>query len=75
MPTPPSLADDLASLSASYPQLAFPLEMAAPLSSARPDASVLKRRPEGEHWEKCVADGKDHKLWLSFWLVAGHKIG
>ena len=30
VPTPPSLADDLASLSATYPQLAFPLELAAP---------------------------------------------
>ena len=40
------------------------------LEEARPDASVvLKRRPEGEHWARCVADGKDHKLWLSFWLI------
>ena len=35
VPTPPSLADGLASLSATYPQLAIPLALAQPLTTLR----------------------------------------
>ena len=30
----------------------------------------LKRPPSGEHWEACVRDSRDHKLWLMHWLVS-----
>ena len=41
------------------------------LERKRPDgAAILKRPPTGEHWEACVRDGRDHKLWLMHWLVS-----
>ena len=40
------------------------------LEVERPDRSVLKKPPTGEHWEACVRDGRDHKLWLMHWLVS-----
>ncbi|KAL1524392.1 hypothetical protein AB1Y20_019287 [Prymnesium parvum] len=35
----------------------------------RPDASILKKRPSGSHWESFRREGKDHKLWLMHWLI------
>ena len=42
------------------------------LERERPDgaAAVLKRPPAGEHWEACVRNGREHKLWLMHWLVS-----
>lgn len=34
-----------------------------------PSARVLKRPPAGANWERCVAEGKQHKLWLMYWLI------
>ena len=39
------------------------------LEREKPDPGVLKRLPTGQHWEQCVAESKDHKLWLMYWLV------
>eukprot|EP00962_Isochrysis_galbana_P054844 scaffold26484_cov132-Isochrysis_galbana.AAC.2 len=41
------------------------------LEMTKPDPAVMKRPPAGAEWERCVAEGKDHKLWLMYWLVGG----
>ena len=35
----------------------------------RPDATVLKRKPSGPHWDGFRREGKDNKLWLMHWLI------
>jgi hypothetical protein len=39
------------------------------LEKKKTDPAVMKRPPAGAEWERCVAEGKDHKLWLMYWLV------
>jgi hypothetical protein len=39
------------------------------LEPIKPDPAIMKRPPAGAEWERCVAEGKDHKLWLMYWLV------
>ena len=41
------------------------------LAAERPArGAILKRPPAGEHWEACVREARDHKLWLMHWLVS-----
>ena len=40
------------------------------LEQERPGHALLKRPAAGEHWEACVRDGRDHKLWLMYWLIS-----
>ena len=41
------------------------------LAAERPERrAILKRPPAGEHWEACVREARDHKLWLMHWLVS-----
>ena len=41
------------------------------LDDERPDHSaMLKRPPDGAHWDACRREARDHKLWLMHWLVS-----